>query len=239
MGQAQRAHRCTERDGPAALGPSYGCYGCFNRLIRVLLISFAGFSGLAGAAELIPLPPAQMTGGMPLMQALQARHSSRDFSPRTLPAQVLSDLLWAAQGVNRPQTGKRTSPSARDWREIDIYVTRADGVFVYEPNTHALRKVLDRDVRVLTGRQDFPAEAPVNLVYVADARRMPDADPSQQTFYAATDTGFIAQNVYLFCASSGLAVVVRGALDKEALGVALDLGPQQWVTLAQTVGYPK
>jgi len=198
-----------------------------------------GVTDLAGGAEVIQLPPVQTTGGMPLMQALQARHSAREFSPRPLPAQVLSDLLWAAQGVNRPQTGKRTAPSARDWREIDIYVTRADGVFIYEPNTHALRKVLDRDVRALTGRQDFPAEAPVNLVYVADARRMPDADQPQREFYAAADTGFIAQNVYLFCASSGLAVVVRGALDKEALAVALGLGPQQWVTLAQTVGYPK
>lgn len=194
---------------------------------------------LAGGAEVIQLPAAQTMGGMPLMQALQARHSTREFSPRPLPAQVLSDLLWAAQGVNRPQTGKRTAPSARDWREIDVYLAQADGVFIYEPNTHALRKVLDRDVRALTGRQDFPAEAPVNLVYVADARRMPDADQAQREFYAAADTGFIAQNVYLFCASSGLAVVVRGALDKEALAVALGLGPQQWVTLAQTVGYPK
>ncbi len=205
----------------------------------LMLIGFVGLSGLARGSELIPLPPPQTTGGMPLMQALQARHSSRDFSPSPLPAQVLSDLLWAAQGVNRPQTGKRTAPSARDWREIDIYVTRADGVFIYEPDTHALRKVLAGDVRKLTGRQDFPAEAPLNLVYVADARRMPDADAPQREFYAAADSGFIAQNVYLFCASSGLAVVVRGALDKEALAVALGLEPRQWITLAQTVGYPK
>jgi len=198
-----------------------------------------GVSGLAGGAETIKLPPPQTAGGMPLMQALQARHSAREFSPRPLPPQVLSDLLWAAQGVNRPETGKRTAPSARDWREIDVYVTQADGVFIYEPNAHALRKVLDRDVRALTGRQDFPAVAPVNLVYVADSRRMADADEAQKAFYSAADTGFIAQNVYLFCASSGLAVVVRGALDKEALAVALGLGPHQRVTLAQTVGYPK
>ena len=198
-----------------------------------------GVTGLAGGAELIPLPPPQTAGGMPLMQALQARHSSREFSPRPLPLQVLSDLLWAAQGVNRPESGKRTAPSARDWREIDVYVTKADGVFIYQPGAHALRKVMDRDLRALTGRQDFPAEAPVNLVYVADSRRMPDSDATQQAFYSAADTGFIAQNVYLYCASSGLAVVVRGALDKEALAVVLGLEPQQRVTLAQTVGYPK
>jgi SagB-type dehydrogenase family enzyme len=205
-------------------------------LIGMLMM---GITGFAAGAELIKLLPPQTAGGMPLMQALQARHSSREFSSKLLPPQVLSDLLWAAQGVNRPETGKRTAPSARDWREIDVYVTTADGVFVYEPNAHALRKVLDRDVRALTGRQDFPAGAPLNLVYVADTHRMVDTDEQQKVFYSAADTGFIAQNVYLFCASSGLAVVVRGALDKETLAVALNLGPHQRVILAQTVGYPK
>jgi SagB-type dehydrogenase family enzyme len=195
-----------------------------------------GIAGIAGGTEVIKLPRPQTLGGMPLMQALQARHSSREFSTRGLPPQVLSDLLWAAQGVNRPETGKRTAPSARDWREIDVYVTTPDGVFVYEPNAHALRKVLERDVRALTGRQDFPAVAPLNLVYVADTRRMVDADEQQKVFYSAADTGFIAQNVYLFCASAGLAVVVRGAVDKEALAVALKLGPHQRVILSQTVG---
>jgi len=198
-----------------------------------------GINGSAEAAEAINLPPPQISGGMPLMQALQARQSTREFSSRTLPPQMLSDLLWAAQGVNRPATGKRTAPSAHDWREIDVYVTRADGVFVYEPDAHLLRKVLDRDVRALTGRQDFPAAAPLNLVYVADTRRMVDADAEQKAFYSAADTGFIAQNVYLFCASAGLGAVVRGAVDRDALAVALGLGPHQRIILSQTVGYPK
>ena len=198
-----------------------------------------GITGSAGGTEVIKLPAPQTVGGMPLMQALQARHSTREFSTKPLPPQVLSDLLWAAQGVNRPATGKRTAPSARDWREIDVYVTRADGVFVYEPNAQALHKVLDRDVRALTGRQDFPATAPLNLVYVADLRRMVDTDDEQKAFYSAVDAGFIAQNVYLYCASTNLAVVVRGAVDKEALAVALGLGPHQRVILSQTVGYPK
>lgn len=196
-----------------------------------------GITGFAAGAEVTKLLPPQTAGGMPLMQALHVRHTSREFSSMPLAPQVLSDLLWAAQGVNRPETGKRTAPSARDWREIDVYVTTADGVFLYEPNGHALRKLLGSDVRALTGRQDFPAMAPLNLVYVADMRRMADADEQQKVFYSAVDTGFIAQNVYLFCASSGLEVVVRGAVDKEALSVALNLGPDQRVILAQTVGY--
>jgi nitroreductase len=196
--------------------------------------------GAASAAEeaVTVLPPPHKEGGMPLMQALQARHSSREFSADPLPAQTLSDLLWAAAGVTRPD-GKRTAPSARDWREIDIYVITAGAVDVYLPERHALRRVLNRDVRTLAGRQDYPATAPLNLVYVADTRRMTGADTELQTFYAAADTGFIAENVYLYCASAGLGVVVRANLDREALGAALDLVPQQRVTLAQTVGYPK
>jgi SagB-type dehydrogenase family enzyme len=194
--------------------------------------------GETGAADWLVLPEPRTEGGMPLMQALKARHSTREFSDRPLPAQVLSDLLWAADGVSRPD-GKRTAPSARDWREIEVYVFTANGVFVYEAKAHALRQVSQRDLRALTGLQDFPAAAPVNLVYVADTRRMTDADEAQKAFYAATDTGFIAQNVYLYCASSGLACVVRGSVDREALAAALGLKPEQRITLAQTVGYPK
>ena len=199
-----------------------------------------GITGAAGAADdSEPLPPPRMEGGMPLMQALQARHSTREFGNQALPPQTLSDLLWAAGGVNRPESGKRTAPSARDWREIEIYVVTARGVHLYLPQSHTLRRVLDRDVRASTGRQDFPGTAPLNLVYVANYQRMSDADEEQKAFYAAADTGFMAQNVYLYCASAGLGAVVRGAVDREALAVALGLGPHQHITLAQTVGYPK
>lgn len=210
-------------------------------MCRLLFSSMmmVGVAAFAGGTEVARLLPPQTTGGMPLMQALQARHSAREFSDKPLPGQILSDLLWAAQGVNRPETGKRTAPSARDWREIDVYLVKADGVFVYQPDGHALRKVSERDLRALTGKQDFPAEAALNLVYVADTRRMVDADEQQRQFYAAADAAFIAQNVYLFCASSGLAVVVRGLVDKDALVAALGLGPHQAIILAQTVGYPK
>lgn len=196
-------------------------------------------AGTAWAKEpaMIKLPPPQTEGGMPLMQALKARHSTREFSPQALPTQLLANLLWAASGVNRPDSGKRTAPTARDWREIDIYVATAEGVQVYVPEAHALRPVSERDIRALTGVQDFVATAPVNLVYVADLGRM-DTTPEHQRLYAATDTGFVAQNVYLFCASAGLAAVVRGSIDRDALSVALNLKPKQIIILAQSVGYP-
>lgn len=186
---------------------------------------------------MIKLPAPVMTGGKPLMQVLKDRHSTREYSSRTLSQQVLSNLLWAAAGVNRIESGKRTVPSARDWREIDIYITLPEGVYRYDSNNHILLFVSKEDLRAATGMQDFVADAPINLVYVANLNRM-EGSPEQKNLYAAADTGFIAQNVYLFCASEGLATVVRGSVDRDALAPLLGLTKQQQIILAQTVGYP-
>lgn len=194
-------------------------------------------SNTLAQGESVKLPSPRTEGGMPLMQALKQRHSSREFAPAPLPMQALSDLLWAANGVNRPD-GRRTAPTARNMREILVYVTTADGAYLFDPEAHALKPVLNRDIRKLTGTQDFVGQAPVNLVYVADLGRM-DASEEDKRLYSATDTGFIAQNVYLYCASAGLATVVRGSVDRAALAAELKLSPNQRIILAQTVGYPK
>ena len=207
------------------------------RGVGVLMMSVMG-TGLAQETDAIKLPPPEMAGGMPLMQALKARHSTRAFSSKPLPPQVLSNLLWAASGVNRPDTGQRTAPSAHDWREIDVYAATAEGAFRYDPASHTLIRVATGDIRHLTGVQDYVATAPLNLVYVANLKRMSEAGAEDKAFYSATDTGFVAQNVYLYCASAGLAVVVRGLIDRDALGAALGLGSHQKIILAQSVGYP-
>ena len=207
------------------------------RVVGVLMMSVMG-SALAQETGAIKLPPPETAGGMPLMQALQARHSAREFGRQPLPPQVLSNLLWAANGVNRPDSGKRTAPSARDWREIDVIVTTAEGAYRYDPPSHSLIRVVAGDIRQLTGKQEFVAGVPVNLVYVANLDRMSEASAEDKTLYSAADAGFIAQNVYLYCASAGLAVVVRGLVDREALGAALGLGKHQRILLAQSVGYP-
>jgi SagB-type dehydrogenase family enzyme len=207
------------------------------RVAGVLMMSMMG-TGLAQDTGAIKLPPPERAGGMPLMQALQARHSTREFASRPLPPQGLSNLLWAASGVNRPDTGQRTAPSAHDWREIDVYVATADGAYRYDPPTHTLKRVVAGDIRSLTGVQDFVATAPLNLVFVADLDRMSGASAEDKALYSAADAGFVAQNVYLYCASAGLAAVVRGLVDRDALGAALGLGKQQRIILAQSVGYP-
>jgi nitroreductase len=184
------------------------------------------------------LPAPRSTGGKPLMDALKSRHSTREYSDRPLPPQILADLLWAAFGVNRPN-GDRTAPYWRHVMVMDIYVAMADGVRLYEPKTHTLLSHLPDDIRALTGTQDFVASAPLNLIYVAHGERMQDVSPEARRLYASVDAGFIGQNVYLFCASENLATVFRGSVDTVKLGRALQLPDQQFVTFAQTVGFPR
>jgi SagB-type dehydrogenase family enzyme len=187
----------------------------------------------------IQLPVPQTEGGRPLMEVLKDRSSSREFSSDSLPVQTLSNLLWAAWGINRPESGKRTAPSAVNRQEMDIYVITTNGVFLYDATAHALVTVLEEDIRDLAGIQDYVKDAPVNLIYVSDLSKMGNAEENQKLMSSFANTGFIAQNVYLYCASEGLAAVVRGMIDKPALETALKLRPDQRVILGQTVGYPK
>jgi len=209
--------------------------------LSALIIALLLCDSVAAEQQLksLQLPAPQTDSGRPLMQVLKDRSTSRSFSARNLPPQVLSNLLWAAFGVNRPDSGKRTAPSAKNLQEIDIYVAMAEGLYIYEAKTHVLQPVLAGDIRAMTGRQPFVSDAPVNLVYVADLGRMGKASKEEQDLYSAADTGFISENVYLFCASEGLATVVRGSVDRETLAKAMRLRPDQKIILAQTVGYPK
>lgn len=186
----------------------------------------------------IVLPRARMAGGMPLMDALKLRRSTREYSDRPLSLQTLSDLLWTAFGVNRAN-GDRTAPYWRHVMVMDIYVARSDGVWLYEPQTHSLKLHLAQDIRAQTGLQDFVAVAPIELVYVAHGDRMTDIPPVDKRLYASVDAGFVGQNVYLFCASEGLATVFRGAVDQAKVAKLLALSEPQFVTFAQTVGYPR
>jgi SagB-type dehydrogenase family enzyme len=173
-----------------------------------------------------------------LMQALKQRKSTREFSPKPLPSETLSTLLWVAFGINRPQSSGRTAPSAHNWQEIAVYAAFGEGLYRYDAGAHVLESTADGDLRALTGMQDFVGQAPLNLVYVADFSRMSGADAEQRTFFAAADAAFIAQNVYLFCAASGLATVVRGLIDRKKLAAAMGLGVNERIVLAQTVGFP-
>jgi nitroreductase len=214
-----------------------------RRHANIGLISSAAFTSLARLAraqesEPLELPAPRSQGGRPLIEALKLRRSIREYSPRSLPPQVLSDLLWAAFGINRPATGARTAPYWRHLMVIDIYAAMADGVWIYDPKGHKLLPHMRDDIRAKTGTQDFVATAPLNLVYIAHGERMGDISAEDKRLYASVDVGFIGQNVYLFCASEGLATVFRASLDYRELARTLGLGPGQFVAFAQTVGYP-
>jgi nitroreductase len=195
--------------------------------------------------EVIKLPPPQTEGGMPLMQALKLRKSTRDdYGPESkLSMQQISNLLWAANGVNRP-SGMRTAPSAINWRNIDIYVTTADGLFLYDPDKNELKVLGREDVRAVSGMQDFVKSAPVNLIYVADfakAKGFGGQGEIMETaeLWSMAGTGAVFQNVYLWCASEGLACIVRAMVDKDAIRETLKLGKDQHVMLAQTIAHFK
>jgi len=201
----------------------------------VLFISWTICS--AHVIETFNLPPAQKTGGMPVMEAFQLRKSQRLFSSKELSSQQLSNLLWAAYGINRPD-GFRTVPAAKNWYEYDIYVLKSDGWFLYEVTKHALLKMGKEDLRVYGGTQDFVKAAPVILVYIADFGRMNDTTDELRKFFSAVDVGYISQNVYLWCASEGLATIILGQVDKEKVREVLKLKPNQQVILSQPVAYP-
>jgi len=207
-------------------------------LIGILTIVACASLTLAQEQKPVLLPPPETTGGKPLMQVLKDRHSTREFGNQRLSPQTLSNLLWAAFGINRPD-GKRTAPSAMNWQEIDIYVATQDGLYVYDAKGNALKPVLQQDVRGATGQQAFVKDAALDLVYVADLGKTGKAGGEDQMLYTGADAGFIAQNVYLFCASEGLAAVVRGSIDREAFAKTAKLRTNQKIVLAQTVGYPK
>jgi len=198
----------------------------------------ANTGGKSQQIRIIGLPQPRSSGGLPLLDVLKIRHSTREYSDRPVLLQTLSDLLWAAFGINR-ETDDRTAPYWRHVMVIDIYVASANGVWIYDPKAQNLLPHLSDDIRGLTGTQDFPATAPLNLIYVAHGERMTDISTEERRLYASVDAAFIGENVYLFCASEGLATVFRGAVDTAKLGRVLRLPDRQFVTFAQTVGYPR
>ena len=179
------------------------------------------------SAQDISLPEPQKTGGMPLMEALSNRSTTREFSSAEIDNQTLSNLLWAAWGYNRPD--KRTAPSAMNRQELELYVVKKSGAYLYDARANKLIQVNKEDVRKDMGKQDFVGEAPINIVFVA----------KNKEDYAPVNAGFISQNIYLYCASADLGTVVRGFFDPEAVGKALKLKDPQVAVLTQTVGKKK
>ena len=210
------------------------------------ILSMAPSITFAEEPKTIQLLTPQPGSGSPLMQVLWKRKSSREFSSKPLSTEVLSNLLWAGFGINRPD-GKRTAPYARaamknaDQQDLDIYVILSDGLYLHDAKANQLKLLAAEDLRGLAGTQPYVKEAPVNLIYVSDYAKMGDNAPKNEDkmFVSCAHAGFISENVYLYCASEGLATVVRAWIDRPALSKAMQLRPDQKIILGQTVGYPK
>jgi len=212
------------------------------KLLKVFCTMFMfGFS-IQVISQDIVLPKPDRTGGKPLMEALNERQSTRTFTEGKISEQQLSDLLWAAWGINRPESKMRTAPSARNMQEIDVYVSIQSGLYLYSAETHTLKQIHNRDIRSLCGTQDFVATAPLNLIYVADMGKLGKNEGDEITetdlLWPYANTGFIAQNVYLYCASANLGCVVRGMIPKAKLAPEMGLRSNQVIILGHTVGVP-
>lgn len=203
-----------------------------------LIILFIPALTVISGQNSIKLTDHESTGGMPIMEVLAKRSSSRSFSDKELSGRILSNLLWAAYGINRPESGKRTAPTALNRQEIDVYVVLKTGAYIYNAKENSLEQVTNKDIRSLTGKQGFVNDAFLNLVYVADMNKSAGESIEEKMMYSGAAAGFIGQNVYLYCASEGLNTVIRAYIDREKLGKALSLKPNQKIILAQTVGYP-
>jgi len=184
----------------------------------------------------------RLDGGVSIMRALKNRKSEREFSSKELSLQHLSELLWAANGVNR-EDGRRTAPSAQNKHLVDVYVVLQEGVYLHDPERHQLLPLVEGDFRKLTGMQDYVCAAPLNLIYVADLGRLIDsrmpAPTEEKMKWAYIEAGHKAENVYLYCASEGLGARTRMLIDKERLSNVMKLRSEQTVVSAQTVGYSK
>jgi len=208
-----------------------------KQLALMLTLLLSQLSVFSQEPQVIKLPDPQLEKGKPLMQALRDRQSIRSYSSREISLQEMANLLWAANGINRKESGRLTAPTAQNRQEIEVYVSNKEGLFRYDAQQHALLTIHNRDIRALTGTQPYVGTAPVNLVIVADLGKMGDNQQSNlQT--ANIDAGFVSQNIYLYCASENMATVVRGSVDREKLAAEMGLAPNFHIVVAQSVGYP-
>ena len=194
----------------------------------------------ASAAE-ISLPQPQIEAGMSVMQALEKRKTSRSFSDTDISPSQLSNILWAANGINRPESNGRTNPAALGVHSVEVYVVTAEEIYLYQPQNHTLQPIAEGDFRMTTTTgQTFVGNAPLTLVYVGNSSvweasgRVPSDD--KQVLYDSIAAGAMTQSVALIAAAEGIGTCVRGSIDHDAFGEAAHLQDGQMILLAQTLG---
>ncbi len=207
-------------------------------VIMCLMLMFPGYAA-SQTLQAISLPKPALSNDKPLMQAMAERKSSREFADSALSLQDLANVLWCANGVNRPENGHRTAPSAMNRQDIDVYAVLKEGIYLYDAAKHELTPVEAGDFRKDAGTQDYVGTAPLNIMLVSDLAKFDFARESgDKLLMAALDAGHCSQNVYLYCAAANLACVTRASVDKVKLGGIMKLRAEQTILLGLTVGYP-
>ncbi len=209
-------------------------------LIIATNILFLACSLFTQDQKTIVLNPPETTRGLSVIKALSLRASIKEFDTTSLKIKDLSDLLWAANGINRPELSKRTAPSAQNAQDIDVYVFMKSGIYLYDANKHLLDLNVEGDHRMLiAGRQENVAKAPVILLLVSDVSRFRSGTDSLRIIWGAMDAGIVSQNISLFCASVGFATVPRASMDQQKLREILKLKDTQHIMLNNPVSYRK
>ncbi len=209
-----------------------------KKLIIYITISIMTISLNAQSPKTIELNPPDLSSGLNIMQAFSLRASATDYDTTSLNLQDLSDLLWAANGINRPEERKRTAPSSRNAQDIDLYVFFESGVYFYDFENHALNLVSEDDHRsLIAGSQAYTLKAPVILLLVSDISRFPSGDEARNLQSAAYDAGIVSQNISLFCAGRGMRTRIRASMDKQKLREILKLKDSQHMMLNNPVSY--
>jgi SagB-type dehydrogenase family enzyme len=211
---------------------------------NILTIACAAFLMTATsckAQDNVQLPKPSMNNQVTLMHALQNRHSTREYAEKEIPNDVLSTVLWAACGINRPEDGKITAPSAINAQDILVYVVRQDGAYLYQPKDNSLQKVSSKDLRIaIAGRQRFAADAPVSLLLVSNHNKFPQQIPNEaKVRMGVVDAGYVSENICLACSALGLNTVPRMTMDSETLKKELGLDDNYDLVLNSQIGYPK
>ena len=210
------------------------------RKVQLLLVCLVLSVAASAADKVVKLPKPNLNRAGTVMKALSERQSTREYASKALSLADLSDLLWAANGINRPESGKRTAPSALNKQDVDVYVILPEGSYVYDAKNHQLNLVSEGDYRdAVAGGQTFVKAAPASLVLVSDVSLFGDAQKPQNQVVGAMDVGIVSQNISLFCANAKLATVPRGSMDATQLKKVLKLKDSQIPMLNHPVGYFK
>ena len=208
-------------------------------LFVVLIVCMAGMTAYAQGLQEIKLNAPNKERGSATMKALSERISVREFDSKALSMQDLSDLLWAANGINRPD-GRRTAPTASNRQEIDVYAIMPEGAYLYDAQDHSLKPVASGDHRGLVAMaQDFAKTAPVCLVIVINLEKLGDATAERTKLMGAVDAGIVCQNINIFCSAVGLANVPRATMDTAELQKVLKLSATQLPIMNNPLGYQK